>query len=244
MQAEAGDIALELETESGIPGFKVRVGITTGSVFAGGDTEGEDTIKGAPVNLAARLESAAEPGTVLISYETYKHVRGIFNLEPLEPIQAKGFADPVRVYRVLRAKPRTFYRGMRVVEGVETRMIGREAELDILKDAYYTVIEDGERQIVTVIGEAGLGKSRLLYEFENWVDLQPEDEAVKLYRGRAHLETQRLPYGLLRSIFAFRFSIQDDDPLEVVREKWMAGFAEAWTIPNRICLPIWARMWK
>ncbi len=122
IQAEAGDIALELETESGIPGFKVRVGITTGLVFAGGDTEGEDTIKGAPVNLAARLESAAEPGTVLISYETYKHVRGIFDLEPLEAIQAKGFADPVRVYRVLRAKPRAFYRSMRVVEGVETRM--------------------------------------------------------------------------------------------------------------------------
>ena len=111
------------------------MGITTGQVFAGGDTESEDTIKGSPVNLAARLESAAEPGTVLISYETYKHVRGIFNLEPLEPIQAKGFSDPVHVYRVLRAKPRAFYRGMRVVEGIETRMIGREAELDILKDA-------------------------------------------------------------------------------------------------------------
>jgi hypothetical protein len=51
---------------------------------------------------------------------------------------------------------------------------------------------------------------------------------VRLYRGRAHLETRRLPYGLLRSIFAFRFSIQDDDPLEVVREKWVAGFSEAW----------------
>ncbi len=153
-------------------------------------------------------------------------MRGIFDLEPLEPIQAKGFSEPVRVYRVLRAKPRAFYRGMRVVEGVETRMIGREAELEILKDAYYTVIEEGERQIVTVVGEAGLGKSRLLYEFENWVDLQPEE--VRLYRGRAHIETQRLPYDLLRSIFAFRFSIQDDDPLEVVREKWVAGFTEAW----------------
>jgi class 3 adenylate cyclase len=228
IQAEAEDIAAELESEYGIPEFKVRVGITTGLVFAGGDTEGEDTIKGAPVNLAARMESAAEPGTVLISYETYKFVRGIFNLEPLDPIKAKGFREPVRVYRVLQAKPRAFYRGMRVVEGIETRMIGREAEHEILKDAYYTVIEEGERQIVTVIGEAGLGKSRLLYEFENWVDLRPEDEAVKFYRGRAHLETQRLPYGFLRSIFAFRFNIQDDDPLEVVKEKWVTGFTEAW----------------
>jgi predicted ATPase/class 3 adenylate cyclase len=226
MQAEAEAISAELESEHGLSGFQLRVGITTGLVFAGGETEGEDTVKGPPVNLAARLESATQPGTVLISYDTYKFVRGVFDLEPLEPIQAKGFPEPVPVYRVLRAKPRAFYRGMRLVEGIETRMIGRQAELETLKDAYYTVVEDGEPQIVTIIGEAGLGKSRLLYEFENWIDLQPEQ--VRLYRGRAHLESQRLPYDLLRSIFAFRFDIRDDDSLEVVQEKWLAGFAEAW----------------
>jgi predicted ATPase len=144
----------------------------------------------------------------------------------LEPIQAKGFPEPVQVYRVLSAKPHAFYRDMRLVEGVETRMIGRDAELEALKDAYYTVIEDGELQIVTIIGEAGLGKSRLLYEFENWADLQPAD--VRLYRGRAHIESQRLPYDLLRSLFAFRFDIRDDDSQEFVQEKWSAGFAEAW----------------
>jgi predicted ATPase/class 3 adenylate cyclase len=226
IQDAAGDIAAELEAIHGLPGFIVRVGITTGLVFAGGETEGEDTIKGPPVNLAARLESAAEPGAVLISYETYKFVRGIFSLEQLEPIKVKGFSEPIEVFKVLGAKPRAFYRGMRLVEGVETRMIGRDAELETLKDAYYTVIEDGEQQFVTVVGEAGLGKSRLLYEFENWVDLQPTE--VRLYRGRAHLESQRLPYDLLRSLFAFRFNIQDDDPLEVVHEKWLAGFTEAW----------------
>ncbi len=226
MQDEAEAIAAELEADHGLSGFQVRVGITTGLVFAGGETEGEDTIKGPPVNLAARLESVAEPGTVLISYETYKFVRGVFDLEPLEPIQAKGFPEPVPVYRVLRAKPRAFYRGMRLVEGVETRMIGRQAELETLKDAYFSVVEDVELQIATLIGEAGLGKSRLLFEFENWVDLQPAN--IRLYRGRAHLESQTLPYDLLRSIFAFRFNIQDDDSQEVVQEKWVAGFAEAW----------------
>jgi predicted ATPase/class 3 adenylate cyclase len=226
MQAEAEAIAAELKAEHGLPGFQLRVGITTGLVFAGGETEGEDTIKGPPVNLAARLESAAQPGSVLISYETYKFVRGIFDLEQMDPIQAKGFPEPVQVYRVLRAKPRAFYRGMRLVEGVETRMIGRQAELEVLKDTYYTVIEDGELQIVTIVGEAGLGKSRLLYEFENWVDLQPAN--VRLYRGRAHIESQRLPYDLLRSLFAFRFDIRDDDSQKAVQEKWTAGFAEAW----------------
>jgi predicted ATPase/class 3 adenylate cyclase len=221
---EAEVIAAELESEHGMVGFKIRVGITTGQVFAGGDTEGKDTIKGPPVNLATRLEGAAEPGTVLISYDTYKFVRGIFVLEQLDDLQVKGFPEPVQVYRVQGAKPRAFYRGMCLVEGVETRMIGREAELDALKDAYYTVVEDGEAQIVTITGEAGLGKSRLLYEFENWVDLQPTQ--VRLYRGRAHLESQRLPYDLLRSILAFRFNIQDDDLQEVVQGKWLDGFKE------------------
>ena len=224
IQGEADAISTELEAEHGIGGFKVRVGITTGQVFAGGVTEGEDTIKGSPVNLAARLERTAEPGTVLISYDTYKFVRGIFHIEQLEPIQVKGFTDPVQVFKVVGAKPRAFYRGRPLVEGIETRMIGRDAELEGLKDAFYTVLEDGASQFVTITGEAGIGKSRLLYEFENWVDLQRED--VRLYRGRAYYESRRIPYDLLRSIFAFRFNIQDNDPLDTVKEKWLAGFSE------------------
>jgi predicted ATPase/class 3 adenylate cyclase len=226
IQAEAEDIAAELNSQHEISGFQVRVGIATGLIYAGGETEGEDTIKGPPVNLAARLESAAEPGTVFISYDTYKFVRGIFDLESLNSLQLKVFPNPMQAFKVLRAKPRAFYRGMRVVEGVETRMIGRDAELEMLKDAYFSVVEEKELQILTIVGEAGLGKSRLLYEFENWADLQ--DMEFRLFRGRAHLESQRLPYDLLHSIFAFRFNIQDDDPLHVAQEKWAAGFAEAW----------------
>ena len=224
IQAEAQHIAVELESEHGLSNFQVRVGISTGQVFAGGETEGEDTIKGRAVNLAARLESAAEPGTVLIAYDTYRFVRGIFVFEQVEPILAKGFAEPVQVFKVQDVKPRAFYRGMHLVEGVETRMIGREAELESLKDAFYTVLEDSVSQVVTITGEAGIGKSRLLHEFENWADLQPE--GVRLFRGRAFFESRRIPYNLLRSIFAFRFNIQDNDPLEIVQEKWITGFTE------------------
>jgi tetratricopeptide (TPR) repeat protein len=187
-------------------------------VVTGGRSEGEDTLSGSAVNLAARLESAALPGTLLISRHTYQHIRGVFDFQPQEPIQAKGFPEPVQVYQVLG---RTRRRG---VEGIETHMVGRQAELKALQDSYYAVVEDGERQIVTIVGEAGLGKSRLLYEFENWLDLQPQ--AMLPYRGRARLETRRLPYGLLRDMFAFHFAIQDDDPAQVVREKMVTGFAE------------------
>ena len=150
-------------------------------------------------------------------------MRGVFDLEPREPVTAKGFAQPVAVYRVKGAKERAFRPQRRGVEGVETRMVGRDAELRILQEAYYLVVEDGERQIVTIVGEPGLGKSRLLYEFDNWVDLQPA--LVLLYRGRARQETRGIPYSLLRDLFAFRFEIHDDDPAAVVRDKMTTGFA-------------------
>jgi class 3 adenylate cyclase/tetratricopeptide (TPR) repeat protein len=215
-------IAAELEAERNLSGFQVRVGIDTGLVLIGGGTEAEDAVTGLPVNLAARLESAAEPGTILISHHTYQHIRGVFDFQPLEPIRAKGFMEVIPVYRVLRRKPRSFRTRRRGVEGVETRMVGREAELGILQEMFRQIIENNERRSAIVVGDAGLGKSRLLYEFENWVDLQPVN--VQLYRGRAWLETQNLPYGLLRNVFVFRCGIHDDDSADVVRNKLVSAF--------------------
>ncbi len=77
----------------------------------------------------------ASPNSVLISSDTYAHVRGIFDLEEGGTIQAKGFADPVQVYRVIQAKPRAFRLMTRGVEGVETNMIGRDSELGILQES-------------------------------------------------------------------------------------------------------------
>lgn len=219
---EAAAVAAELETERDMPGFKVRVGIDTGLVLIGGGTEGEDAVTGLPVNLAARLESAAEPGTILISHHTYQHIRGVFDFQPLDPIQVKGFPEPVPVYRVLRRKARSFRTRRRGVEGVETRMIGRAAELATLQLLYRQMAEQGASVSAVVVGDAGLGKSRLLYELENWADLHPAN--VQLYRGRARLETQRLPYGLLRDVFVFRCGIHDDDTAAVVRAKLVDCF--------------------
>jgi class 3 adenylate cyclase/tetratricopeptide (TPR) repeat protein len=230
LEASRG-IAQELERERGIPGFQVRVGINTGLVASGGLTEGEDTIGGEAINLAARLESAAPPGGLLISHHTYRHVRGVFNVVPGEPVAAKGFPEPVSVYLVHSAKPRAFRVQSRGVEGVETRMVGREAELKLLQDALLNTMEDSEGQVVTVLGEPGVGKSRLLYEFQNWIELLPQ--TVRLFLGRARPETQNLPYALLRDLFASRFRIQEGDPLDVVREKFERGIGDAFQSPTR-----------
>ena len=111
----------ELETQWGISDFQVRVGINTGLAALGGMTEAEDTVMGSTVNLAKRVESAAPPGGLLITHNTYRHVRGIFDVEPRKSIKAKGFDEPIQVYLVLGIKSRAFrvrthaaWRGLRL----------------------------------------------------------------------------------------------------------------------------------
>lgn len=226
----AKDLANVLQENWGIQGFEVRVGINTGLAAIGGLTESEDTVMGSTVNLAARIESAAPPGGLLISHNTYRHVRDVFDVESLTPLEAKGFDEPVPVYLVSRLKPRAF--GIRTlgVEGVETHMVGRDLELKSLQDSLMAALEDGEGQVVTITGEAGVGKSRLLYEFQNWIE--QKSDVVRLYQGRSWQETQHQPYALLRDVFAFHFQIQDSDTARIVRQKLEAGFSEVWGIDN------------
>ncbi|HEX5707674.1 MAG TPA: protein kinase [Pyrinomonadaceae bacterium] len=203
----------------------MRVGINTGAVLLSADgARGELTATGAAVNVAHRLEQAAPVGAILISHDTYRHVRGIFDVREMELPGAKGRAEPVRTYSVERAKPRAFRVRTRGVEGVETRMVGREAELARMRDALETVVEDRELQAVTVIGDAGLGKSRLLYEFSNEVELLPH--RVSIFQGRASQWTRGLPYSLVRDLFSSRFGVQESDAADVARAKMERGMAE------------------
>lgn len=221
---DAQAYAAELHEKWSISNFDVRVGVNTGMVAIGGFTESDDTMMGLTVNLGARLESAAPPGGLLISHTTYKHVRGMFEIESLPPVVAKGFPEPIQVYLIKGSKPRAFRTKTRGVEGVTTRMIGREAELKRLQDAYYTASEDKECQIITVIGEAGVGKSRLLEEFETWLETQ--SERVCLMSGRSSPEIQESPYSLFRDLFYSRFQIQTSDGVKDVRQKIENGISE------------------
>jgi class 3 adenylate cyclase/tetratricopeptide (TPR) repeat protein len=200
----------------------MRVGIHTGPVLLGGvGTAGEFSAMGDAVNLASRLEGAAPVGGVLISHGTYRHVRGIFDVQAQEPVQVKGKAQPVRTYVVQRAKPRAFRMATRGVEGIETRMVGRDAELLTLQNTFRDATEDAETRVVTVVGEAGVGKSRLLYEFENWLELLPE--RVTYFKGWPTPEMQAIPCGAMRDMFAARFEIRESDGAAAVLDKFRAG---------------------
>ena len=203
------------------PGFGVRVGIHTGAVLLGGGVDDEGSIRGQAVNIAARMEQTAPPGSLRISHDAYAQVRGMFEVERQEPLAVKGVDEPIQSYLVLRAKARSFRLGSRGIEGVATRMIGRDAELEALQDAFKRLFIDRNLAAVTVVADAGIGKSRLLYEFAAWSDARPE--SFFLFRGRATPQMQGQPFGLLRDIIAWRFQIADDDSIETARRKMEQG---------------------
>jgi class 3 adenylate cyclase/tetratricopeptide (TPR) repeat protein len=172
-----------LEREQGVSGFDVRVGIHTGLAVVGEvgtDLRMEYTAMGETPNLTARLEAAAKPGTVLISEATHRLVAPLFETEPLEPIQAKGWQQPVPVWRVLAV--REVPSKVRGIEGLESPLVGREAEIDTLLRALERLRVGacpehsvGDGGIVTIVGEAGMGKSRLVAEVRQQGSSKPAE---------------------------------------------------------------------
>ncbi len=200
-------------------------GITTGPVLLerAADT-GSYTASGATITLAGRVKEAAPAGTILVSHDTFAQALGVFTAHAHEPLRIRGRKDPIEVYVVTAVKPRAFRLKARGIEGVEIKMIGREIELRLLQEALTLTIEDGETQVVTVVGEAGVGKSRLLFEFSNWSELV--DQVFWLFEARATQPSMLQPYSLTRDLFSFRFQILDSDPLDVVHAKFVKGVAQ------------------
>ncbi len=134
-------------TEVGVA-VAMRVGISTGLALVGAvGTTSEPTAMGDTVNVASRLEHHAPVGAVLIAHETYRTVRGVFDVRLLGDLDVKGKSAPVRAYVVERAKPRAFRVATRGVEGVETRTIGRDEEMAALRAAYLRMVERGSARV-------------------------------------------------------------------------------------------------
>lgn len=208
-----------LSDSAGVP---LRIGVDTGQVSIQ-STIGGFSISGQPILSAIQIEQAAPSGFILITHDTFRHVIGIYDAAQEAPVQVQNRTAPVIVYSVQQSRPRAFRLQSRGVEGVETRMIGRETELKVLQDTLQRCMYEQVAQIVTITGPAGIGKSRLVFEFSRWLDVI--DQTALFFEGRAARHNARQPYSLLRSLFAFRFEILDSDSQKVMREKFLRGIS-------------------
>ncbi|MBC2716711.1 MAG: AAA family ATPase [Desulfobacteraceae bacterium] len=156
----------ELKNKYGFK-FKMRIGLNSGPVIVGSigdDLRMDYTAIGDTTNLAARMESMAQPGTILVSPITYKRVSQFFKFEPLGKVTVKGKEEPLDVYELIKAKADRPHLGFE--RQIYSEMVGRDNDLNKLELQVNKAV-DGEGSIVNVIGEAGIGKSRLIAELKN-----------------------------------------------------------------------------
>jgi class 3 adenylate cyclase/tetratricopeptide (TPR) repeat protein len=166
----------ELERDHGVS-LAARIGVNTGQVVAGDNVD--TLVTGDAVNVAARLEQAADPGTVLIGEETLRLVRDAVVVEPMPPLEVKGKSEPLAAFRLVEVAAGVAGFARRL----DSPMVGRERELTRLRQAFEAAVADRSCQLFTILGTPGVGKSRLVEEF-----LGSLAEATVL-RGRC------LPYG-------------------------------------------------
>ena len=176
MRAALAELNRELERERGVA-IAVRTGVNTGEVVAG-DGSGETLATGDAINTAARLQQAAAPGEILIGASTHRLVRDAVGAEPVDNLALKGKEEPVTAFRLMEVRTDA----EAVPRRLDAPMVGRRREWDLFRLAFERAVEDRSCHLVTVLGSAGVGKSRLAEEFLASVE-------ATVVRGRC------LPYG-------------------------------------------------
>ena len=211
------------EADDGL-GLEVRIGIATGEavVTLGARPEaGEGIVAGDVVNTASRLQGVAPVGGIAVGEQTYRTTQSVFEYEPLEPVQLKGKAEPVAIWRPLSARSRL---GADVGRWHSSPLIGRDLEQRLVVDAFERTVHDRTPQLVTVIGEPGVGKSRLVSELLTHVDGLPF--LVRWRQGRCLPYGEGITFWALGEIVKAEAGILDTDPEDVAVGKLDATLPE------------------
>ncbi len=236
--------ALELQrvvasfAESTGHGVSMRIGVNTGPVVLAtvGSTD-EYTAMGDAVNMASRLEHAAPTGTVCISHDTYQHIRGVFDVQRLGRVALKGKSVPQEAYLVARVKPRPFRAATSSVEGIATSTIGRDDELALLRSVFEETATGQCSRLAVIVGEAGAGKTRLFFEFTDWLDLHEAE--VFYFHGRSSPQRRGQPLGLVMDLLAGRAGVVDADSPDDVLDKLITELAGVLTREEVVVLATW-----
>ena len=215
MQEAVKKYAEEIQRAEGIP-IQIRVGVNSGEVVVrsiGSDLKMDYTAVGQTTHLAARMEQMAMPGSILMTADTLSLTEGFVQVKPLGPVNVKGLTEPVEVYEITGAGPARSRLQAAAARGL-TRFVGRSAEFETLCQALERA-GAGRGQVVALVGEPGVGKSRLFWEFTHsrrtvdWLIL--ESGSVSYGKATAYLPV----IDLLRAYF----TIEDRDDARKIREK-------------------------
>jgi class 3 adenylate cyclase/tetratricopeptide (TPR) repeat protein len=209
----------DLGAESGLPGLAARAGVVTGEVAVTLGAVGEGMVAGDAVNTASRVQAAAEPGSVLVDAATHRLAGSAIGFADAGERALKGKAEPAQLWRATRVL--SAVGGAQRVDGLEAPLTGRDAELRTIKDLYHAAADRRVPRLVLVSGPAGVGKSRLGWEFEKYADgLKAQ---LWWHRGRCLSYGEGVAFWALAEIVRQRLGIAEEDPPEIAAGKLAAG---------------------
>jgi class 3 adenylate cyclase/tetratricopeptide (TPR) repeat protein len=222
----------ELKSERDVA-IRLRLGLNTGLVVVGrigDDLRMDYTAVGDATNVAARMQGLAEPGTILITEATHRLVEGHIRSQVLGPVQVKGRCEPILVYKVTGRRQRSRLE-VSLARGL-TPLVGRDREFACLHDCLARV-QTGRGQVVGIVGEAGVGKSRLLYEFRKVL----AGERITWLEGHCVAYGHDTPYLPLLEILRANFHIEEGDTPLQIQEKLRQGLRQL-DLPLEESLPL------
>jgi class 3 adenylate cyclase len=201
----------DLGEQAGVPGLAARAGVVTGAVAVTLGAVGEGMVAGDAVNTAARVQAAAEPGSVLVDAATQRLAAAGVGFAGAGERALKGKAEPVQLWRAVRVLAGVG--GSQRVDGLEAPLTGRDAELRTVKELFHASAERRVPRLVLVSGPAGVGKSRLGWEFEKYTDGLAEQ--VWWHRGRCLSYGDGVAFWALAEVVRQRLGIAEEDRAEV-----------------------------
>jgi predicted ATPase/class 3 adenylate cyclase len=211
-----------LGQEAGIDGLRARAGVLTGEAAVNTAAVGEGMVTGDLVNTASRVQSVAEPGAVFVGEGTRRATEGTVVYEPAGSFELKGKEGETPLWRALRVV--SGRAGSLKSEGLEAPFVGRDRELRQIKDLFHVCAEERRAQLVSVTGIAGIGKSRLAWEFYKYFD--GIVETIYWHRGRCLAYGDGVTYWALADMVRWRCGIAEDEESEEALRKLHAALDE------------------
>ena len=211
-----------LSDEVGEPELRARAGVLTGEAAVTIGAEGQGMVAGDLVNTASRVQSVADPGTVLVGEATRRATEQTVVYADAGSHELKGKEEPVPVWRALRVVSGA--RGSLKSQGLEAPFVGRDRELRQIKDLFHVCAEGSKAQLVSVTGIAGIGKSRLAWEFYKYFDGLPQ--LTYWHRGRCLSYGEGVTYWALADMVRMRCRIGEEEEPAAALEKLRAALEE------------------